>query len=727
MNNTTLSNCVFFYNNITLLLILNIALSSSCFASNDATSSPSTENIEYVHNTQNLFNLSLKELLNIKVTIASRTEKPIKTAPSSVTIFLREDILNMGIDSLDELLNFIPGVYSNRADLRGQRTIIRGHQTGDCSNGVLVLLNGARGNNAVCGGAFEHISYISMMDIERVEVIRGPGSAIYGSNAMIGVINIITRDTGNQINLSTGSIGFREVAAKFTSTFGDVDTSIFARYAEDNGDNYEPFYNFFGEFIPTKDPRKAMDITGNFKIGNLVMNASVIYRKNGEFISSAGGFGDLTGNVHSDNTRASFDINYGLEISETLDINLYANTQYYDNVWSSIIIPSGVASQIVWTNGDEVDYLGGNLVEGFEFLIGFRGVWDLSRDHRFSFGSYFQREKIGRNSFHGNYDNALLFSTNGAVNNPLPEGEDNIGFFGGVFGIPFNPNEIYLIDATSRNAVGGYIQSEYQMNDKTNITTGLRYDDYQDIGSNFSIRGAIVYALKENTSIKGMFGQAYRAPSMQEFNGEPLATGAIGNPDLGPETVDSIEFSITQTFETSQLSLTWFNNSFKNGIQNVQIDDVVPTVDTFQSQNVGELTTQGLEFEVTFQLMDNLIAKAGLSHFNKADEIGVPKTIGYWTFNYHSNRWNYNLNGYYRGSILAQQANTVDIINDTTISAYTHWNAKVSFDLTDNIELYGSASNLFNKDYHNYTTISDLPQGIPMRDITLKLGMSWTF
>jgi len=705
---------------IRIIITICSLVNTSCLLASD-------EKLSQTDNAVDLLNLSLEELLNITVTIASRTEQPVSSAPSSVTIYVRQDIQNMGFDNLEDLLNFVPGVYSNRDDVRGQRTIVRGHLTGDCSNGVLVLLNGARGNNARCGGASEHLSYLKLTDVERVEVIRGPGSTMYGSNAMIGVINIITRKTGNEVKLSVGSIGYKEAGIKLTKSFGDIKASIFANYSEDKGDDYEPFYNYFGEFISTKDPRKAVDITGNFNISALTLNTTFIHRKNAEYISSAGGFGDLNDNVHGENKRFSFDLNYALDVSENLDVDLYLNSHFYENVWSSIIIPSGLASQIIWTNGAETDYLGGNTVEGNELQLGISGAWKLSDNHTLSFGSNYRKEKMDRNSFHGNYNNALLFSTNGAVHDPLPERQDNVGFFGGVFGIPFTPNEIYLIDATSRHTYGGYIQSELELSNIISLTTGLRYDDYGDTGSNLSFRGSVVYIPVDGTTIKGMYGQAYRAPSIKEFYGEQVSTGAIGNSDLGAETVDTVEFSVSQIFGATQVSLTWFSNDFEDGIQIVQIDDVVPGTDTFQPQNVGKLKTSGWEAEIYSQLSENFTIKSGISYFDKTDEVGAADTIAFWAFNYHTERWNFNINGYYRGNVLAQKSDADTILIDTTINSYAHWNAKVSYHITDKIEIYGIAENIFDKEYRNYTIISDLPEGVPMRDRIIKIGTNWKF
>ncbi len=76
---------------------------------------------------------------------------------------------------------------------------------------------------------------------------------------------------------------------------------------------------------------------------------------------------------------------------------------------------------------------------------------------------------------------------------------------------------------------------------------------------------------------------------------------------------------------------------------------------------------------------------------------------------------------------MAQKANADTILNDTTINSYIHWNTKIRYHLTDKIEVYGVAENLFDKEYNNYTIISDLPEGVPMRDRIIKTGIKWKF
>ena len=141
-----------------------------------------------------LFDLSLTDLLNLKVSIASKNDETIKNSPSSVTIFTRNDIDKMGITSWTELISQVPGFYSMVNPVEGNQShiVMRGHaQT--YANTLLILLNGHRVNDDYTGGINFFIQFMDLADVERVEIIRGPGSSIYGSNAFSGVINILTK------------------------------------------------------------------------------------------------------------------------------------------------------------------------------------------------------------------------------------------------------------------------------------------------------------------------------------------------------------------------------------------------------------------------------------------------------------------------------------------------------------------------------------------------------
>jgi len=141
-----------------------------------------------------VFDLSLKELMNIKITGATLSEENLLSVPAAVTVISSTEIKRLGFTRLDQLMNYIPGYQSYRTDSHSQSYVFssRGRRIGNAGREVLILLDGMRINDDWAGGATSKEPVISLANVERVEFMRGPGSAIYGSNAFLGVINIIT-------------------------------------------------------------------------------------------------------------------------------------------------------------------------------------------------------------------------------------------------------------------------------------------------------------------------------------------------------------------------------------------------------------------------------------------------------------------------------------------------------------------------------------------------------
>src|SRR5262245_34482925 len=140
--------------------------------------------------------LSIEQLGNIEVPIveaASKYKQKTTEAPSSVTIITSDEIKKQGYRTLADLLRNVPGLYVSYDRLYSFLGI-RGFNLGDYNNRVLLLVNGHRINNSLSDGAFIGTEFILDVDlIDRVEIIRGPGSSLYGANAFFGVINVITR------------------------------------------------------------------------------------------------------------------------------------------------------------------------------------------------------------------------------------------------------------------------------------------------------------------------------------------------------------------------------------------------------------------------------------------------------------------------------------------------------------------------------------------------------
>lgn len=144
--------------------------------------------------TTDYFELSLEQLMEVKIHAASKKEEAVSNAPAAVYVVTSEDILRSGITSIPDALRMVPGMQVARADSNSWAISIRGFNS-TLANKLLVLIDGRSVYNPVFGGVLWEAHNLMLEDIERIEVVRGPGGALWGANAVNGVINIITKHT----------------------------------------------------------------------------------------------------------------------------------------------------------------------------------------------------------------------------------------------------------------------------------------------------------------------------------------------------------------------------------------------------------------------------------------------------------------------------------------------------------------------------------------------------
>lgn len=145
-----------------------------------------------VASNDDLFDMSLEELVNLSVTSVSRKSEPLANATSAVFVITREDMQRQGIRSIPDALRLVPGLSVLQIDANKWAIGSRG-QTGRFANKLLVLMDGRILYTPTFSGVFWDVQSTLIEEIERIEVIRGPGAAVWGSNAVNGVINIISR------------------------------------------------------------------------------------------------------------------------------------------------------------------------------------------------------------------------------------------------------------------------------------------------------------------------------------------------------------------------------------------------------------------------------------------------------------------------------------------------------------------------------------------------------
>jgi len=635
--------------------------------------------------------MNLEDLLSIKVTVASKSEETIDIAPSSVTVFTSDDIRRMGISNLDELINYVPGFQSTRDIEQGtaNRISSRGRSTA-ISESVLFLINGQRINDLYTGGVSIINRLIAIENIKQVEFIRGPGSALYGSNAFLGVVNIVTDDSANEVTLFMGSQKSNDISINFSKKFsGSTSLSSFVKVFSDSGFQYRNITDIFGQNGDTRDPVKGLDAFLSFKTKNLAINGRHTQRSLEDFI----GFGGLNNGINTENTRQTYlSAEYRLKINDRFETNIGAG--YVQDHWKAMMLaipkdtelaPGFVLTEPVYT---------GPLLESFHKNINLDCTYRLSEKNELKGGFTFSRSGISKLR--------TLFS-----HDPI-----TLEYMGQI--TEFKGEKSFNEEAT-RDVIGFYLQDKIKISGRLNITAGLRFDNYSDFGSTLSPRLAIIYSTSFGSTIKAMYGRAFRAPNFMELYDKNNPVD-FGNTELKPEKIETLELAYIQNFNFIQATATVFSNRINDII--IMGSPVEHPKNPFfapQFHNAGQARMKGLELELKSTPFKNVMVNGTFTHFFKGDTSFVSSNFASFIFNYAPGRFNLNVNGIYREkiAILPNQKSYV-IVNSTL-----QYNVNPKFTIT------GTVKNLFDE---SYLTVSiPFENGVYNRGRIFTLGFSWKY
>jgi len=629
-----------------------------------------------------LSGLSLDALFNIEITIASKTEETTADAPSSVTVISRSEIEKMGVSTLQELLNFVPG-FQNTSDIRNGQvavTQIRGRSNADISNDVLLLIDGQRINTSHDGGPNIFSRLMTLGNIKQVEIIRGPGSALYGSNAFLGVVNVVTDPDLREVSARIGENNHREASLAYSDTWRDTQISLFASAFADDGQDYQVLSDEDGPTMPTTDPREGLDLYARLSYRKLKVNARYQERRFEDFFVF-----NLLGNGQNFDTtwQTSTDVEYTLVENDRLKLNLTGS--HIKHRWRAIaqFAPSPPLPQ-PWRFGpDFINYdtnLGANL------------RYRLSDRHNLIAGVFYRDTE---NDQVDNVSNYVL--TDDGASQIIP-----------LFDMPTDQLENYTlinsVEAEKGRVVKGfYFQDKIVFNDRTTLFIGGRYDNYSDLqGRNdtFNPRGGLIFTTNFDAKIKALYGSAFRAPSISELH--QISPVTEPNPELKPEEVDTYELGYIQNFRSGRrgrLEATLFHNVIDNVIVSVPKGASVGRV------NQGSSEFTGVELELSLAFGDNVVARTSYTNifmaevddpnagFNPGDgDTTTFQEYGAISLNYHRAAWNANFSALYRGRVKELET------QDPYFLAF----ARFRYDITSSLTLDIMAKNLFDEDYFTF-------------------------
>jgi len=456
---------------ISILLILTIVLNYSYLSADDNVDSK-------------LRDMSLDELLQVKIAVASKFEQSLADSPGIVTTYTAKEITLFGGRDLGEVLSRIPG-FEEFPSLYNGRNIItmRGDQPSINNNHVLILLNGIPFNReSYAGGLWNEamILTIPLASIQQLEVIRGPGSVLYGTNAFAGVVNIITKSSDqlkSDTSIGTGTFSTEQLNLNLSGSSGNWQWTSAMRWFDTDGWPYESLDTngqIFRDDITSRSPGIIATIA------NKGFKADIYWGKAKQLTIRGTSTEPQAG--QTDNEKYSVNLSYVTPLTEKW--NLTTNFSYVAGR-TDHGITSAVPGELNFIRYETDDYR-------FELM---------------------SQNKLSNNS-------NLLFG--GTIDN-----------FRGKTPPPF-----VLIDGWNNSLYSIYAQYELQYS-KTKYILGAQYNKAEKSFDSLVPRLGIIHHINDTSSIKLLYGQAFRTPSTVErlINVSIPTLSLKGDINLNPETV----------------------------------------------------------------------------------------------------------------------------------------------------------------------------------------------
>jgi len=620
---------------------------------------------------EDLLALSLEELMQVKVISSTLTEESLKTAPSSITVFTHKQIQQLGINTLEELMNHVPGYQSYRSDNGVASYSARSRRIANGNREVLILMDGQRLNRDALG--IPAVLDFATSNIERVEFIRGPGSAIYGANAFLGVVNIITARDQNNVTLSGGN--YQQARAHINASHkfdSGLQTSLALESTTANSGQarlYDPLSHAFAD-----DHLQQTDINSIY--WRAQWNDWSLQARHIDFLVNDG---YVLGNLSDDATkRDNFSnlvaINYEHAFNEQWTLDSRAYNTPYKMQYEYRINTTPTISTLIFAGSEA----------GMENHL----AWQE--------------------------DNAKLLLGADMTTFSLRTGLSQLS----------TPTTIEpavdAIDKKDRRLQALYAQWQNNITNDISYTLGIRYDDYSDIGSHTSPRAALIYQYDSENSLKLLYGDAFRSPARNELYIKNNAA-QIGNPNLRPESTDTTELVWIQAAQHHYLAISLFDTNISNPVVLSNTAPPKPFVNA-DAQHIS-----GLEMELKWSLNETWLLSTTASHIidsaftinPDAEDLASADLI------YTHNQLTLSLSGIYHGP--ARDADN-SALGYHALGGVTTWNSHANYQITPAWNIYASLRNLTNKQYYAPATQNNANiYGVQGTGREFEMGARWSF
>ncbi len=618
------------------------------------------------------------------VVTATRSKLQQKEVPMAVQVVTSEEMQKKGIYNVRDALKNVTSLdVSTNSAMVGNEVSIRGMG----STQTLILVDGRRmaGEDSSSTTNVYELNRLNVNNIDRIEILRGSGSAVWGSDATGGVINIITKKNkvaGGYVGTRTGTEESSIYGGFSTGNIGklnvnfDVNLTDVRERSEDGGSNQH-------------GPRRNLSFDANYRFDDhqgLDFGASFLKE---QFSSKSAGTTVGTSWSYYDNNREDFHVKYyGFDNRNDWEVQSYYNRLGKEartrqvREWHDF----NHAKYSVWVNEA-------------------KNTYKMDKHNTLTYGLEFKNQKAGGTR--------------------IGNGKQTQHYLGMTS----------QYGTASVNTYAFYLEDEMRLlNDRLLFVPSIRFDHHDSFGSEWSPRAGVTYKMSNSSRVKVNYGKAYRAPSIFElyanFDHAPIPRMSVhvdGNPDLKPEKSTNFDISLEGELGKATGKLTYFHNKIENLIDTkndyfgpgFRVGYSSPLASISHYVNVDQATFQGVEAETSYTFDKHWSARANYTYLDARNDVTKERLSGRayntgtveltWT-DAKKNPWSATLyNQWFQNYRTSQDENY----------SYSLTNFVVTKNI-GNLSMYVGVDNLFNKTFDD-----DASLAIDGR--FWRAGMEWKF
>ncbi|MFQ5834673.1 MAG: TonB-dependent receptor plug domain-containing protein [bacterium] len=598
---------------------------------------------------------SILELEKIVIT-ATRSPHLLKDVPVSTTVITEKEIEQTGASTVAEALETAAGMRVTTYGSTG--SLSTAHIRGSAAHQVLVLMDG-RGLNPATSGTVD-LGFLPLQNIERIEVVRGPFSSLYGANALSGVINIITKPTPEkrqtQIGASYGTYETSEYTLTHGGKLGKIGYFLTAKLGDSAGDRENSSYN---ETHATAKLTHEVDDSSWFSL--------------------------LAGYSHRD-TRVPGPTTFPSLSAQQQDKRNWLDLSYSKDLKGGSRLLAKTFIEQSEIRYQDPEAWGGPMKDTTENLVG-----GVQIQYSLPWGRHFPT--------------AGLELKQDRVKVTTIDGTSRIG----------SPRKL--------DTVSLYLQDEMSLSPHLVLVPGLRYDNPSAYASQSSPRVSLLYLLGQNTRLRASYGQAFRPPTVNELYWHEdwgWGMGLFGNEDLRPEKSRGYELGLEHKFNLPLVvRVSWFDRKTDQLISWVEISPW-----HWQATNVDKAHNQGIESELRLHLTPRLSLGLNYLYQKAKDEgenykgnylVYTPEykmglSLGYET--------DFGLGIHIETEKVSEQYTNRE--NTQKLKGYSLLNARLSQKITEKVEVFATGENLLDE---SYEVFRDYPMPGRRINLGMKIGL----